>query len=252
MLVKRIIPCLDVYHGRVMKGVHFQGLKIVGDPVTLADMYNRQGADELVFLDIGASPEQREILLDVVKKVSKKVFVPLTVGGGIKTMKDITKALSNGADKVSINTAAVKNPNLIKKASKKFGSQCIVCAIDAQKNKDSWSVLINGGRKKTDVDAIIWAKKAESYGAGEILLTSWDADGAKKGYDIELTRTIVDTVNIPVIASGGAGSMDDILMVLKKGKADAALIASLFHFGIYTIEDVKKYLKNNGVEVRWI
>jgi len=250
MLAKRIIPCLDVDDGKVMKGVQFQGLRIVGDPVTLADMYYKQGADELIFLDIGASPGQRKILLDVVKKVSKKVFIPLTVGGGIRDIKDIWMALSNGADKVSINTAGVKDPQLIKKSSEKFGSQCIVCAIDAQKNKDSWSVLVNGGREKTSVDAVKWAKKVEKYGAGEILLTSWDADGTRKGYDIELTKTIVDSVNIPVIASGGAGSIADILHVLCTGNADAALVASLFHFGTYTIEDVKHYLKNNGVEVR--
>jgi len=250
MNVKRIIPCLDVDNGVVVKGVKFQGLTVVGDPVELADRYNRQCADELVFLDISASLQQRATLFDAVKKVSQKISIPLTVGGGIKSTEDIRKALSNGADKVSINTAGVKNPELIKKATEKFGSQCIVCAIDAQKDGDSWFVLINGGREKTELDVVEWAKKVTKYGAGEILLTSWDADGTRKGYDIELTRKIVDSVNIPIIASGGAGSLEDILYVLRKGKADAALISSLFHFGRYTVQDVKNYLASNGVDVR--
>lgn len=250
MLAKRIIPCLDVDNGIVMKGVKFQRLASVGNPVDLADMYNKQGADELVFLDIGASPQQRKTLFNVVKKISKRVFIPLTVGGGIRCVMDVQNALSNGADKVSINTAGVLNPGLVRDAAEKFGSQCIVCAIDAQKNGSSWCVLINAGRDKTDLDAVEWAKKVEEYGAGEILLTSWDADGTRKGYDLELTRIIVDSVNISVIASGGAGSMEDILKVLCEGKADAALVASLFHFGTYTIQDVKNYLKSNGVDVR--
>jgi len=250
MPVKRIIPCLDVDNGIVVKGVKFQGLTVVGDPVELADRYNRQGADELVFLDISASLQQRATLFDVVKKVSQKISIPLVVGGGIKSTEDIQKALSNGADKVSINTAGVMKPRFIKQSAEKFGSQCIVCAIDAQKECDSWSVLINGGREKTKLDAIIWAKKVEEYGAGEILLTSWDADGTRKGYDINLTRKIVDSVNIPIIASGGAGSLEDILDVLRNGKADAALISSLFHFGRYTVQDVKNYLASNGVDVR--
>ena len=250
MLAKRIIPCLDVDNGLVMKGIKFQKLTTVGNPVDLASLYNEQGADELVFLDIGASPQLRMTLFDVVKDVSKKIFIPLTVGGGIKSVVDVQNALSNGADKVSINTAGVMNPELIKNSAEKFGSQCIVCATDAQIEGNSWSVLINGGRKKTSLDAVEWAKKAEIYGAGEILLTSWDADGTKKGYDIELTRKIAENVNIPVIASGGAGSLEDIFNVLTKGKADAALVASLFHYETYTVEDVKKYLKRNGVDVR--
>lgn len=250
MSVKRVIPCLDVDNGVVVKGVKFQGLTVVGDPVELADRYNRQGADELVFLDITASLQQRATLFDIVRKVSQKISIPLVVGGGIKSTEDIQKALSNGADKVSINTAGVMNPRLIKESAEKFGSQCIVCAIDAQKECDSWNVLINGGREKTNLDAIAWAKKVEEYGAGEILLTSWDADGTKKGYDIELTKKIVDSVNIPIIASGGAGSLEDILDVLREGKADAALISSLFHFGRYTVQDVKNYLASNGVDVR--
>ena len=250
MLAKRIIPCLDVDEGFVLKGIKFQDLRKVGKPEELAEKYNMQGADELVFLDIGASPNQRKTLYDVVKNVSKKVFIPLTVGGGIRNIRDVQKALSNGADKVSINTAGILNPNLIKEASERFGSQCIVCAIDAIKDEKSWSVLINGGRKKTKLDAIKWAKTAERLGAGEILLTSCNADGAKKGYDIDLTKKIVESVNIPVIASGGAGSLQDVLDVLTKGKADAALIASLFHFNEFTIQEVKSYLKENGVEIR--
>jgi len=250
MSVKRIIPCLDVDNGTVVKGVKFQGLVPVGDPVKLAAEYNRQGADELVFLDIGVSPRQKKTLFDVVKKVSQKVSVSLTVGGGIRCIEDVQKAISNGADKVSISTAGVVNPELIKRASEKFGSQCIVCAIDAQKDGDSWNVLINGGREKTELDVVEWAKKVAKYGAGEILLTSWDADGTRKGYDINLTRKIVDSVNIPIIASGGAGSLEDILDVLRNGKADAALISSLFHFGRYTVQDVKNYLASNGVDVR--
>ena len=250
MLAKRIIPCLDVDNGFVMKGVKFQKLKRVGDPVELADCYNKQNADELVFLDIGASPNKRKTLFDIIKDVSKKVFIPLTVGGGIKSIQDIQIALLNGADKVSINTAGVLYPKLILKSSERFGSQCIVCAIDAQKNKNSWNVLINGGRDKTGIDAVQWAKDVEKYGAGEILLTSWDADGTRRGYDIELTKKIAESVNIPIIASGGAGSLDDILNVLTIGKADAALIASLFHYETYTVQDVKDFLKKNGVEVR--
>lgn len=250
MLAKRIIPCLDVDNGFVMKGIKFQGLKKIGNPVDIAYEYYLQGADEIVFLDIGASPYNRELLLDVVKKVSQKVFIPLTVGGGIRTIEDVKNALYNGADKVSINTAAVLNPELITNSSEKFGSQCIVCAIDAQRDGNSWEVLINGGRKKTEIDAIQWAKEVEKNGAGEILLTSWDADGTQKGYDLELTRKIVESVNIPVIASGGAGSLEDIFNAFTEGKADAALIASLFHYETYTVQDVKDFLKKKGVEIR--
>ncbi|MCK4365869.1 MAG: imidazole glycerol phosphate synthase subunit HisF [Thermoplasmatales archaeon] len=250
MLAKRIIPCLDVDNGLVMKGIKFQKLEKIGDPVELADCYNKQNADELVFLDIGASPNKRKTLLNVINGVSKKVFIPLTVGGGIRSIKNVQAVLSNGADKVSINTAGVLYPQLITRASKKFGSQCIVCAIDAQRNGKSWIVLINGGRDRTDIDAVQWAKDVEKCGAGEILLTSWDADGTRKGYDIELTRKIAESVNIPIIASGGAGSLEDILDVLTEGKADAALIASLFHYGTYTVQNVKDFLKKNGVDVR--
>jgi len=250
MLTKRIIPCLDVDNDLVKKGTKFQKIKTVGNPEKLAQIYNDQNADEIVFLDIGATRKNRKTLFKVIKKISKKLFIPLTVGGGIKTTDDIQEALNNGADKVSINTAAVLNPKLIKDASKRFGSQCIVCSIDAQKNKDNWFVLINGGKKKTNINAIEWAKKIEKLGAGEIVLTSWDADGTQKGYDIKLTRKIVENVNIPVIASGGAGCLKDVYDVLTIGKADAALIASLFHFKTYTIPEVKEYLNKKGVKIR--
>ncbi len=250
MLAKRIIPCLDVDNGMVMKGIKFQELAEVGDPVALAERYNSQNADELVFLDIGASPGQRGTLYDMVGRVSEQVFIPLTVGGGIRTVEDVRFALASGADKVSLNTAAVLNPDVLRESSQKFGSQCIVLAIDAQRRGDSWSVLINGGRRETELDVIEWAKKATILGAGEILLTSWDADGTREGYDIELTRTVVRNVNVPLIASGGAGSLEDILTILTEGKADAALIASLFHYGTYTVIDVKNYLRENGVVVR--
>jgi len=250
MLAKRIIPCLDVDKGNVLKGVKFQELTKIGNPVQLAEKYNSEGADELVFLDIGASIQQRKTCYDIVRNVSKKVFIPLTVGGGIRSIKDVQYALNNGADKVSINTAGVLNPQLIKEASDRFGSQCIVCAIDVQKKGNSWEVLINSGKEKTRIDVVDWAKKVEKLGAGEILLTSWDADGTKNGYDLDLTRTIVENINIPVIASGGAGSLEDIFDVLTKGKADAALVASLFHFQTFTVNDVKKYLRKYGVDVR--
>ena len=250
MLAKRIIPCLDVKDGRVVKGVHFLNLRDAGDPVEIGAFYSREGADELVFLDIGASHKNRSTLFDVVNKVSERVFIPLTVGGGIRKVEDFQKALSSGADKVSINTAAVTNPGIIRESSERYGSQCIVCAIDVQRKGDSWQVLINGGRKETELDAIEWARFVSKEGAGEILLTSWDADGTKQGYDLELYRTMAENVDVPVIASGGAGSLEDILKVLTEGKADAALVASLFHFGTYKIEDVKDYLKENGVVVR--
>ncbi|MFH1786275.1 MAG: imidazole glycerol phosphate synthase subunit HisF [archaeon] len=250
MLAKRIIPCLDVLDGRVVKGVKFQNLRDSGDPVELAKEYGRQGADEIVFLDIGASPENRETMVGVVRRAASEALIPLTVGGGIRKVEDMERLLKNGADKVSINTAAVKNPELIRQASKRFGSQCVVLAIDARKKGASWEVLVNGGREPTGRDAIEWAKEAERLGAGEILLTSWDADGTKKGYDIGLTRAIAEAVNIPIIASGGAGSLDAIFNALTEGKADAALAASIFHFGEYEVADVKKYLRERGVEVR--
>lgn len=254
MLAKRIIPCLDVKAGRVVKGVNFVELKDAGDPVEAAKAYDEAGADELVFLDITASYENRDIIIDVVKKTAGCVFMPLTVGGGIKTLEDIRKLLKAGADKVSINTWAVQNPEFVKEASKKFGSQCIVVAIDAKRtvNNDGFyfQVYTHGGRTPTGIDAIEWAKKVEELGAGEILLTSMDRDGTKEGYDIELTRAISDNVSIPVIASGGAGSLEHFYEGIVQGRADAVLAASLFHFGIITIGEVKRYLDQRGVAVR--
>ena len=250
MLAKRIIPCLDVKEGQVVKGTNFVSLQYAGDPVELARKYNIEGADELVFLDITASYEKRSIMLDIVKKVAKEVFIPFTVGGGVSTVEDIRDLLNAGADKVSINTAAIKNPELIKEASDIFGSQCIVIAIDAKRNDNSWEVFIKGGREPTGKDATLWAKEVEKLGAGEILLTSMDSDGTKEGFDIELTKTISEAINIPVIASGGAGSLESISNVFKDGLADAALAASIFHYGKYSIKEVKKYLENNNVEVR--
>ncbi|MGF7398801.1 imidazole glycerol phosphate synthase subunit HisF [Thermoanaerobacterium thermosaccharolyticum] len=254
MLSKRIIPCLDVKDGRVVKGVNFVNLKDAGDPVDVAEEYNRAGADEIVFLDITASYEKRDIMIDVVKRTSEKVFIPLTVGGGIRTIDDFRRILRAGADKISINSEAVKNPDLIKDASKKFGSQCVVVAIDAKRRDDNtgFDVYINGGRVNTGYDVLEWAKKVESLGAGEILLTSMDADGTKNGYDIELTRMVAEKVNIPVIASGGAGNKEHFKVVLTEAKADAALAASLFHYGELKISELKSYLKENHVPVRII
>jgi len=251
MLTKRIIPCLDVKDGRVVKGTKFLDLKDAGDPVQVAEEYNRQKADELTFLDITASHENRGIILDVVAKTAQKIFMPLTVGGGVRTLEDIRNLLNAGADKVSINTAAVKNPEFVKQASKRFGSQCIVVAIDAKMvQENTWEVFTHGGRNSTGIDAIKWAIRMQDYGAGEILLTSMDRDGTKDGYDINLTRNIAEAVKIPVIASGGVGNRQHILEGLTMGKADAALAASIFHFGEYTVTEVKEFLKNNGVNVR--
>ncbi|MBS3158843.1 imidazole glycerol phosphate synthase subunit HisF [Candidatus Woesearchaeota archaeon] len=250
MLTKRIIPCLDVKDGKVVKGKNFVNLKTAGDSVALAEKYSRNGADELVFLDISATDEGRKTMVDVVRKVSKNVFIPFTVGGGIGSLEDIRNLLNAGADKISINTAAVKNPELIKKAAKIFGCQCIVVAIDAKKVGGSYQVFINSGKKAAGIDAISWAKKVEKLGAGEILLTSIDKDGTKQGYDLELTKKVSAAINIPVIASGGAGSLSSLADVFKQGRADAALAASIFHYGKYTINDVKNYLKKQGVEVR--
>ena len=236
MLAKRIIPCLDVKEGKVVKGEKFINLAYAGDPVELAKRYNEEGADELVFLDITASVENRKIIIGIVRKVAKEVFIPFTVGGGINSIGDIRNLLNAGADKISINTAAVENPELIKEASEKFGSQCIVVAIDAKRSNDSWEVYVYGGRKSTGIDAMKWAKKAEKLGAGEILLTSMDKDGTKLGFDLELTRKISESVNIPVIASGGVGDLKDFFDGFKKGKADAALAASVFHYGKYSIK----------------
>ncbi|OIO37308.1 MAG: imidazole glycerol phosphate synthase subunit HisF [Candidatus Omnitrophica bacterium CG1_02_49_10] len=250
MLAKRIIPCLDVKDGRVVKGVKFIDLKDAGDPVEVAGAYDKDGADEIVFLDITASFEDRDIMIDVVSRTAESVFMPLTVGGGIRGIDDIRALLKAGADKISINTAAVKSPDLIRRSSERFGSQCIVIAIDAKRHKKSWQVYVNGGRTPVDMDAVKWAKEAESLGAGEILLTSMDSDGTKDGYDIALTRAVSEGVNIPVIASGGAGALKHLLDVFKDGKADAALAASIFHYKEFTIGQAKAYLKDNGVEIR--
>jgi len=250
MLAKRIIPCLDVTNGRVVKGTNFVNLVDAGDPVEAAIEYNKQSADELVFLDITATSDGRESMVDVISKTAEKVFIPLTVGGGIRTVNDMRIMLNAGADKISINSTAIANPHLISEGSNKFGKQCIVIAIDAKKIGNSWKVFTHGGRKETELDAIEWTKYAVNLGAGEILLTSMDCDGTKKGYDIELTRIISDSVNVPVIASGGAGTLEHISDVLSLGHADAILAASIFHFGIYTIKDVKEYLKNQNVNVR--
>ncbi|NQT30488.1 MAG: imidazole glycerol phosphate synthase subunit HisF [Candidatus Saganbacteria bacterium] len=251
MLAKRIIPCLDVTEGRVVKGTKFVNLKDAGDPVELAAFYDKQGADELVFLDITASSDKRYIMLDVVKRVSEKMFIPFTVGGGIRDVETMRRILAAGADKVSVNTAAVNDPNLIKKAAEKFGSQCVVLAIDAKKTaSNSWEVYTHGGRTPTGKDAVEWAKTGEALGAGEIPLTSMDRDGTKIGYDLELTRAIADAVGIPVIASGGAGNIEHIYDAFVSGKADAALLASLLHYRELTIKEIKDFLANRGVSVR--
>jgi cyclase len=256
MLTKRIIPCLDVKDGRVVKGVNFVSLRDAGDPVEAGEAYSKEGADELVFLDITATSDARKTVADMVRRVAERVFIPFTVGGGIRTTDDMKAILREGADKVSINSAAVKNPELIREGAEKFGSQCITVAIDARRRsehlEDGWSVVIAGGRIDTGIDALEWAKKAESLGAGEILLTSMDADGTKAGYDIDLTRAVSELVDIPVIASGGAGTKEHFYDVLTDGKADAALAASLFHFRELTIKEVKDYLDGRGVPVRRI
>lgn len=252
MLTKRIIPCLDVKDGRVVKGVQFVNLRDAGDPVALAAAYDEAGADELVFLDISASHEGRETMVDVVRQTAARLAIPFTVGGGIRTVADMTRLLRAGADKVSINTSAVQNPNLIAEGARLFGSQCIVVAIDAKWNPDAgrWEVYTHGGRKATGLDAVEWARQAEALGAGEILLTSMDADGSKNGYDLALTRAVAEAVGIPVIASGGAGSAEHIYAVLTEGKADAALAASIFHYRETSIGAVKAYLRERGVPVR--
>lgn len=251
MLAKRIIPCLDVKDGRVVKGVNFVNLIDAGDPVEVAKIYDKAGADELVFLDITATHEARGTVIEMAKRVAETVFIPFTVGGGIKTVDDFRELLLQGADKISINSSAIRNPQLITEAAEKFGSQCVVVAIDAKRTGDNkWNVYINGGRIDIGLDAVEWAKKAESLGAGEILLTSMDCDGTKNGYDVELTRTISESVSIPVIASGGAGTMEHFKDALTEGKADAALAASLFHFREIEICDLKEYLDSSGVPVR--
>lgn len=250
MLGKRIIPCLDVKDGRVVKGVNFVSLRDAGDPAELAAFYDREGADDLVLLDITASVESRKTMLEVVKRTAAQVFIPFTVGGGISDVEDIRQILLAGADKVSVNTAAVKNPDLVRQGAKKFGSQCIVVAIDARRTGDSWHVYTHGGRNDSGRDVCAWAKEVEALGAGEILLTSMDRDGTVAGYDLALTRAVVNSVRIPVIASGGAGKMEDFAAVFKEGLADAALAASVFHYGQIRIADVKAYLTQEGVAVR--
>ena len=249
MLKNRIIPCLDVKNGRVVKGINFVDLKDAGDPVEQAKIYSDGGADEICFLDITASNENREIIYEVVEKTSKKCFVPLTVGGGVRSIEDINKLLNCGADKVSINTEAVKNPELVIESSKKFGSQCIVVAIDAKKNGDMWEIFTHGGRNKTEINALEFAKKMEINGAGELLVTSMDKDGTQSGYDIELMKKISSSVNIPVIASGGVGTLDHLVDGIKSG-ASAVLAASIFHYGTFSIEEAKQYLASKNIPVR--
>ncbi|MCL0073463.1 imidazole glycerol phosphate synthase subunit HisF [Dehalococcoidia bacterium] len=254
MLTKRIIPCLDVKDGRVVKGTSFVQLRDAGDPVELAGFYYREGADELVFLDITATPEGRNTIVDVVERISGEVFMPLTVGGGLRSISDMGRMLRAGADKVSINTAAVLTPGLIGEGANKFGSQCIVVAIDAKRVGSSeeprWEVYIYSGQKPTGLDALAWARQAVELGAGELLLTSMDADGHRAGYDIELTRTISEAVTVPVIASGGAGTLEDLYQALVAGKADAVLAASIFHYGTYSIRETKEYLAKRGIPIR--
>ena len=251
MLSKRIIPCLDVKDGRVVKGVKFLNLRDAGDPVEIAKRYSDEGADEITFLDITASHEKRRIMIDVVKRTASEVFVPLTVGGGVRTLEDVRNLLLAGADKVAINTAAVKDPEIVKKASNKFGSQCIVVAIDAKNVSDStWEVYTHGGRNPTGINAVEWAKKVEMFGAGEILLTSMDMDGTKSGYDLKLTEAVSRTVGIPVIASGGAGNLKHLYDGITLGEADAVLVASIFHYGEYSISEAKEFLMQNGIEIR--
>lgn len=252
MHTKRIIPCLDVKNGRVVKGINFVDLKDAGDPVSVGAAYDKAGADELVFLDITASSDARNIVVDMVRKVAETVFIPFTVGGGIRTVDDFKEILREGADKVSVNSAAIDNPRLISDAADKFGSQCVVVAIDARRRADGsgWNIFKHGGRIDTGIDAIEWARKADSLGAGEILLTSMDCDGTKAGYDVELTRLVSENVSVPVIASGGAGTKEHFYDALTEGKADAALAASLFHYKELEIMDLKRYLSGNGISVR--
>ena len=250
MLKNRIIPCLDVKNGRVVKGINFVGLKDAGDPVEQAKIYSDGGADEICFLDITASNENRDTIFDVVRETSKKCFVPLTVGGGVRSVEDISKLLNCGADKVSINTAAVQNPDVVEQSSKKFGSQCIVVAIDAKKNNDRWEIYTHGGRNSTGIDAIEFASNMEKRGAGELLITSMDRDGTQIGYDINLMSMISSRVNIPIIASGGVGELEHLVDGIKLGKASAVLAASIFHYGKYSIKEAKEYLDSKGIPVR--
>jgi cyclase len=249
-LAKRVIPCLDVTAGRVVKGVNFVSLRDAGDPVEIARRYDEQGADELTFLDITASSDGRDIILHVIEAVAARVFIPLTVGGGVRRVEDVRRLLNAGADKVSINTAAVQNPELVREASGKVGNQCIVVAIDAKRRGDHWEVFTHGGRNPTGLDAVAWAKQMEAAGAGEILLTSMDRDGTRNGFDLGLTRAVSDAVGIPVIASGGVGSLEHLAEGVLTGHADAVLAASIFHFGEYTLTEAKEYMRGRGVEVR--
>ncbi len=254
MLAKRILPCLDVNAGRVVKGVNFVNLQDAGDPVELAKVYNEAGADELVFLDITATHEDRNTIIDVVYRTAEQVFIPLTVGGGIQSLENVKNLLRAGADKVSINSAAVRDPDFINRASDRFGNQCIVVAIDARRRKDptnpGWDVYVRGGRQNTGIDALKWAQEVETRGAGELLVTSMDADGTKAGYDLELTKAIAETVQVPVIASGGAGNCQHIYEALTEGRAEAALLASLLHYGELTVEEIKNYLRHHQLPVR--
>ncbi|HEX7560971.1 MAG TPA: imidazole glycerol phosphate synthase subunit HisF [Candidatus Humimicrobiaceae bacterium] len=251
MISKRIIPCLDVANGRVVKGISFVNLRDAGDPVELAEFYDREGADEVVFLDITASHERRKTVVELASRTAEKVFIPYTIGGGIGSVENIREILRMGADKISINTSAVKDPGLINESSRIFGSQCIVVAIDAKsKTGGGWEVYLHGGRTPTGIDAVLWAKEAERLGAGEILLTSMDKDGTKDGYDLQLTSAVVDAVNIPVIASGGAGNLEHLRDVFNLAGADAALVASIFHYGEFTVRQAKEYLRSEGIDVR--
>ena len=250
MLAKRIIPCLDIDKGRVVKGVNFVNLVDAGDPVEIATKYSNEGADEITFLDITASNEERNIIIDLVERAAEKVFVPLTVGGGVRKFEDIKDLLRAGADKVSINTSAILNPKLVTESAMKFGSQCIVVAVDIKRKDSGWEVFTHGGRKPTGLDCMEWVKKMQDYGAGEILLTSMDRDGTKKGYDLEILSILSETINIPIIASGGAGTLEHIAEAFTIGKADAALCASILHFGEYKINDAKNYLLDKGILVR--
>jgi cyclase len=249
-LAKRIIPCLDVTDGRVVKGVNFVELRDAGDPVEIARRYDEQGADELTFLDITASSDNRGLILHIIEQVASQVFIPLTVGGGVRAVEDVRRLLNAGADKVSMNTAAVVNPQLVADASGRFGSQCIVVAIDAKRVGDHWEVFTHGGRKPTGLDAVEWARKMVALGAGELLLTSMDRDGTKSGFDLELTRAISDAVDVPIIASGGVGNLDHLVDGVKQGGADAVLAASIFHFGEYSVDQAKHYMADHGIEVR--
>jgi cyclase len=250
MLKKRIIPCLDITEGRVVKGIHFVNIRDAGDPVEWARKYDREGADELVFLDITATSDKRAILIDVVEKVSDEIFIPFTVGGGIRSVEDMQKILKAGADKISINTAAVMDPNLIRDGALHYGSQCIVVAVDIKREGDGFKVYVKGGRERTEIDGLEWCKKAEDLGAGELLVTSMDRDGTKDGYDLDLLHRITSMVNIPVIASGGCGTLEHLYDAIEKGGASAVLAASIFHYGEFTIPQTKEYLKTRGVNIR--